>query len=79
MEKFALWSNLDLKILTHRYFQTITQFYYTFLYDALHEVDAQLVCTRQMIFWSESEYEGFYIFKHQHCPHLVIFIIEYFY
>ena len=23
-------------------------------------------------------YEGFYNFKHQHCPHLVIFIIEYF-
>ena len=22
--------------------------------------------------------EGFYNFKHQHCPHLVIFIIEYF-
>ena len=23
-------------------------------------------------------YEGFYNFKHQHCPHLVIFIIVYF-
>ena len=23
-------------------------------------------------------YEGFYNFRHQHCPHLVIFIIEYF-
>ena len=23
-------------------------------------------------------HEGFYNFKHQHCPHLVIFIIEYF-
>ena len=23
-------------------------------------------------------YEGFYNYKHQHCPHLVIFIIEYF-
>ena len=23
-------------------------------------------------------YEGFYNFKPQHCPHLVIFIIEYF-
>ena len=23
-------------------------------------------------------YEGFYNFKHQHCPHLVIFIFEYF-
>ena len=22
-------------------------------------------------------YEGFYNFRHQHCPHLVIFIIEY--
>ena len=22
--------------------------------------------------------EGFYNFKHQHCPHLVIFIIKYF-
>ena len=26
-----------------------------------------------------SLYEGFYNFKHQYCPHLVIFIIEYFY
>ena len=23
-------------------------------------------------------YEGFHNFQHQHCPHLVIFVIEYF-
>ena len=29
-------------------------------------------------FTTQEVYEGFYNFEHQHCPHLVIFIIRYF-
>ena len=35
------------------------------------------LCLRKNVIFVCS-YEGFYNFKHQHCPHLLIFIIEYF-